>query len=99
MPIGNPPTTSSSNDDGLPDFSSSPLLDVVVIGGGVVGLAVARAATLQGYHCAVLEGEADLLSWASGSNSGIACTGVDATPGSLERALIRDSIAQLPTLA
>jgi glycerol-3-phosphate dehydrogenase len=97
MPIGNPPTTSSSNDDGLPDFSSSPLLDVVVIGGGVVGLAVARAATLQGYHCAVLEGEADLLSWASGSNSGIACTGVDATPGSLERALIRDSIAQLPT--
>ena len=82
-----PPT--ENNDD------ESVLYDVVVIGGGVVGLAVARAATLQGYRTVVLEREAHLLSWASGSNSGIVCTGVDATPGTLERALIRDAVAQL----
>lgn len=76
--------------------TSSSSFDVVIIGGGVVGCAVARAATLAGYTCAVVEREQDVLHWASGSNSGIACTGVDATPGTLERALIRDAIAQLP---
>jgi glycerol-3-phosphate dehydrogenase len=65
--------------------------DLVIVGGGVVGCAVLRAATLQGWKCALLESESDLLSHASGSNSGIACTGVDATPGTLERALIRDA--------
>ena len=69
--------------------------DVLIIGGGVVGLAVLRAASLAGYRCVVVEAEADLLRGASSGNSGIACTGVDASPGSLERALIRDSISQL----
>lgn len=69
--------------------------DLVVIGGGVVGLAILRAATLEGWKCALVEQEPDLLSWASGSNSGIACTGVDAPLGSLERALIRDSASQI----
>ena len=69
--------------------------DLIIIGGGVVGLAVLRAATLQGYNACLVEANADLLSSASGSNSGIACTGVDASPGTLERALIRDSISQL----
>jgi len=67
------------------------IYDLIIIGGGVVGLSVLRTATLQGYHCALIEKEAHLLSHASGSNSGIACTGVDATPGTLERSLIRDS--------
>jgi hypothetical protein len=40
-----------------------------------------RAATLEGWKCAVVEQEPDLLSWASGSNSGIACTVVDTEPG------------------
>ena len=69
--------------------------DLVVVGGGVVGLAVLRAATLEGWKCALVEKEVDLLSWASGSNSGIACTGVDATPGTLERSLIRESISHI----
>ena len=69
--------------------------DVLIIGGGVVGLAVLRAATLQGYRCVLVEAEADLLRGASSANSGIACTGVDATIGTLERALIRDSISQI----
>lgn len=67
--------------------------DLIVIGGGVVGLACLRAATLKGWKCALVEAEADLLSHASGGNSGIVCTGVDAAAGTLERALIRDSIS------
>ena len=73
----------------------SPLFDIVVIGGGVVGLGILRAATLAGHRCALVEKEPHILSKASGENSGIACTGVDATPGTLERALIRDSISQI----
>ena len=69
--------------------------DVLVVGGGVVGLSILRSATLKGWKCALVEAESDLLRWASGSNSGIACTGVDASPGTLERALIRDSISQI----
>jgi glycerol-3-phosphate dehydrogenase len=69
------------------------MYDLIVIGGGVVGCAILRAATLQGYSCCMLEAQPHLLSSASGSNSGIACTGVDASPGSLERALIRDAIS------
>lgn len=68
--------------------------DLVIIGGGVVGLAILRAATVDGgYKCALVEKEAELLHWASGSNSGIICTGVDAF--GLERALIRDSISRI----
>lgn len=70
--------------------------DVVVVGGGVVGLAILRAIVTSSSHRAVLiEKEPDLLHWASGSNSGIVCTGSDARVGTLERALLRDSIAQL----
>ena len=79
-----------------PSPLSTSTFDVVIIGGGVVGCAVARAVCLAGYSCAILEREPHVLHWASGSNSGIACTGVDATPGTLERALIRDAAAQLP---
>lgn len=70
---------------------TSTIYDLIVIGGGVVGLAVLRAATLKGYDCALIESEPHLLSHASGSNSGIVCTGVDAAPNTLERALIRES--------
>lgn len=80
--------------EGKKDISTM-MFDLVVIGGGVVGLAVCRSAALKGYNVALVEREADLLFWASGSNSGIVCTGVDAAEGSLERALIRDSISQL----
>lgn len=78
-----------------PICTTNNVFDLLIIGGGVVGLAVLRAATLAGYKCIAVERHVDLLAEASGSNSGIVCTGVDATPGTLERALIRDSIAQI----
>ncbi len=71
--------------------NTNDIYDLVIVGGGVVGSAVLRAATLKGYKCALIEKDKHLLSHASGSNSGIACTGVDASPGTLERALIRDA--------
>lgn len=74
---------------------NSMLYDVIIIGGGVVGLSVLRAATCAGYKCVLVEKQPELLQGASGHNSGIACTGVDASPGSLERALIRDGISQM----
>ena len=73
----------------------SDCFDVLIVGGGVVGLSILRSATLFGWKCVLVEANADLLTGASGNNSGIACTGVDASPGTLERALIRDSISQL----
>ena len=75
--------------------TDSPTYDVAVIGGGVVGIAIARSAILSGLKVALLEASPDLLTGASGSNSGIVCTGVDASEGTLERALIRDSISQI----
>ena len=63
--------------------------DVAIIGGGVVGLGVARAVALDGLRCCVLEaGDALCASAASGGNTGIACTAPDAPVGTLERALL-----------
>ena len=58
--------------------------DVVVIGGGVVGCAVARE--LAKYDCkvVVLEKEEDVCSGTSKANSGIIHAGYDAKPGTLK---------------
>lgn len=72
----------------------SAIYDIGIIGGGVVGCAIAREAAAEfGLSVVVMEREADVLSHASGSNSGILCTGVD-TAAPTERALIRDSISR-----
>ena len=63
--------------------------DAVVVGGGVVGLAVARALQLGGLECCLLEAQEHLAaSGASAGNTGIACTSPDAARGSLERTLL-----------
>ena len=49
----------SSDDDNV--------YDLLVIGGGVVGLSVLREATLAGYKCVLVEQEPHLLQWASGT--------------------------------
>jgi len=70
--------------------SSAPeCFDIVVIGAGVVGCAVARRFALAGAKVAVLEKGADLLCGASKGNSAILHTGFDAPPDSLELELIR----------
>ncbi|MDM7933664.1 NAD(P)/FAD-dependent oxidoreductase [Tabrizicola sp.] len=63
--------------------------DVLVIGGGVVGCAMARHFTLAGASVALLEKAPDVLDGASKGNSAILHTGFDAPPDSLELACIQ----------
>jgi glycerol-3-phosphate dehydrogenase len=65
------------------------MFDVAVVGGGVVGCAVARRFTLQGASVVLLEKGADILSGASKGNSAILHTGFDAPAGSLELACMQ----------
>ncbi|MEP2715998.1 NAD(P)/FAD-dependent oxidoreductase [Pseudophaeobacter sp.] len=60
------------------------LFDVIIIGAGVVGCAMARRFTLEGAKVAIVEKASDILDGASKANSAILHTGFDAPPGSLE---------------
>ena len=62
--------------------------EVAVIGGGVVGCAVAHALTRRGVSTVILEAESGLAFGASGTSSGILHTGFDSRPGELETRLI-----------
>ena len=64
--------------------------DVIVVGGGVIGCAIARRFALDGARVALLEKAADLLDGASKGNSAILHTGFDAPPGSLEAACVAE---------
>lgn len=68
--------------------------DIAVVGGGVVGCAVARRFTLEGARTVLVERGADILGGASKGNSAILHTGFDAAPGSLELACIRSGYAE-----
>ena len=69
--------------------TASTLYDVIIVGTGVVGCAMARRFTLEGARVLVLEKAADILDGASKGNSAILHTGFDAEPGSLEQACIQ----------
>jgi glycerol-3-phosphate dehydrogenase len=73
-----------------PTRSPDTPFDVLVIGAGVVGCALARRFALQGAKVAIAEKASDILDGASKANSAILHTGFDAPPGSLELACIRD---------
>ena len=62
--------------------------DVAIVGGGVVGCALARRFALDGARVALLEKAPDLLDGASKGNSAILHTGFDAPTGSLEAACL-----------
>ena len=67
--------------------NTTPLLasgDIAIIGGGVVGCAVARKMALEGASVILIEKAADILAGASKGNSAILHTGFDAPVGSLE---------------
>jgi len=65
-----------------------PSYDVIIIGAGVVGCAMARRFTLEGAQVLIVEKNEDILDGASKGNSGILHTGFDAPPGSLEQQCI-----------
>lgn len=72
--------------------------DAAVVGGGVVGLAVAQSLAVRGASVAVLEREDSVINAASSGNSGLGCTGYDAPVGSLEQQLLRRAISLHPPL-
>jgi glycerol-3-phosphate dehydrogenase len=63
-------------------------VQVAIIGGGVVGAAVAYTLARRGVAAILLEAEDELARGASGTNSGILHTGFDSKPGELETQLI-----------
>jgi glycerol-3-phosphate dehydrogenase len=69
--------------------------DVAIIGGGVVGTAIARE--LAGYQlrCVLLESADDVGAGTSKANTAILHTGFDATPGTLESRLVARGSALL----
>jgi glycerol-3-phosphate dehydrogenase len=64
------------------------IADVLIIGAGVVGTAIAR--TLAGYElsCVIVDAAADVGTGTSKANTAILHTGFDAEPGSLESRLL-----------
>jgi glycerol-3-phosphate dehydrogenase len=70
------------------------VVDVVVIGGGIVGCAVARKLALEGVTIVLLEKSADILEGASKGNSAILHTGFDAPEDSLELECVRNGYAE-----
>lgn len=68
--------------------------DIAVVGGGVVGCAVARRLTLDGARAVLVEKAADILSGASKGNSALLHTGFDAPPGSIELECMKAGYAE-----
>ncbi|HEX5101177.1 MAG TPA: NAD(P)/FAD-dependent oxidoreductase [Polyangiaceae bacterium] len=62
-------------------------LDAVIAGGGVIGLAVARALARAGRSVVLLEAETALGTHASSRNSEVVHAGIDYAPGSLKAEL------------
>ena len=84
----------------MSDYSSSAslpatLFDIIVVGTGVVGCAMARRFTLEGAKVLVIEKAVDILDGASKANSAILHTGFDAPPpGSQELGCIVDGYSE-----
>lgn len=64
------------------------VFDVAVVGGGVVGAAIARELAGATASVAVVEARADVGDGTSKANTAILHTGFDATPGTLESRLV-----------
>jgi L-2-hydroxyglutarate oxidase len=72
---------------------------VVIVGAGIVGLAVARALAASGDEVVVLEKEADLARHQTGRNSGVIHSGLYYTPGSFKAKLCVAGAASMKAYA
>ena len=86
----------------MPQFSSTMksafsrrIFDVVVIGGGVVGCAIARLLGRYQIRAALVEKESDVSMGASCRNSGVIHAGINYPPGSLRAKLCMEGRALL----
>jgi glycerol-3-phosphate dehydrogenase len=69
--------------------------DVLIVGGGVVGCAIARELTLFDLRVTLLEAGADVGAGTSKANTALLHTGFDAKPGTLESELVVRGYEQL----
>lgn len=72
--------------------------DIIIIGGGVVGCAVARLLSRYEADVAVVEAADDVAEGASKANSGIVHAGFDAKPGTLKAKLNVEGARMYPAL-
>ncbi|MFE0101515.1 FAD-dependent oxidoreductase [Streptomyces sp. NPDC059009] len=84
------PLPGDSGDSGDSDGSDGSPYDVVVIGAGVVGTAIARELARHPLRTALLDASDDIGAGTSKANTAILHTGFDAVPGSLEARLVRE---------
>ncbi|RZT87605.1 L-2-hydroxyglutarate oxidase [Pseudonocardia sediminis] len=70
-----------------PALPATPRFDLVVIGGGIVGLATAHAAVRTGRSVAVIEREPRLANHQTGNNSNVIHSGLYYAPGSYKARL------------
>ena len=68
--------------------STPDIADVVVIGAGIVGAAIARDVAGTGLRVTLVEGRDDVGDGTSKANTALLHTGFDATPGTLESRLV-----------
>ena len=68
--------------------ASTDVVDVAVVGAGVVGTAIARAIALAGASVALVDSATDVGAGTSKANTAILHTGFDAKPGTLEAGLV-----------
>ena len=80
-------------------FSSERPYDIVIIGAGVIGCAIAYELSQYRLRIIVIEAAYDVGEGTSKANSAIIHTGFDATPGSLESQLVTTASRQWPDLA
>ena len=73
--------------------------DLVIIGAGVVGTALAREFAKSNLKVALLEERADVGDLTSKANTAILHTGFDMTPGSLESKLVKQGYELLKNYA
>lgn len=73
----------------MPERALNSIFDVVIIGAGVVGSAIARELSRHELDLALVEAGPDVGAGTSKANTAILHTGFDAKPGSLEAGLVR----------
>ncbi len=88
--LNSPPFTESSELSRRACTPTQQIYDVLIVGAGVVGCAVARRFALEDQRVILVERTADILEGASKGNSAILHTGFDAPPDSVEQACIAD---------
>ena len=71
--------------------------DIIIIGAGVIGCAVARELSRYQANILVLEKGADVAEGASRANSGIIHAGFDAVPGSVKARMNVQGAALYPS--